>query len=108
MALSHGCRRLRRRLARVRHARPAVPLGPLPLPAALYGVLVFPFIWGLTEQMTYGYLVPGFQVLRRSTGLAVAIVAFVWSSYDAAMHDGGPGHVEQPTSEQAVTQRGGC
>jgi hypothetical protein len=34
---------------------------PLPLPAALYGVLVWPFIWGLTEQMTYnGYLVPRF------------------------------------------------
>ncbi len=23
----------------------------LPLPAALYGVLVFPFLWGVTEQM---------------------------------------------------------
>jgi hypothetical protein len=46
---------------------------PLPLPAALYGVLVFPFIWGLTEQMTYnGYLVPRLQVLFRSTFLAVA------------------------------------
>jgi membrane protease YdiL (CAAX protease family) len=54
--------------------------GPLPLPAALYGVLVFPFIWGLTEQMTYnGYLVPRFQVLCRSTSLAIAIVAFAWS-----------------------------
>jgi hypothetical protein len=28
-------------------------LGGLPLPAAFYGVLVFPIIWGLTEQMTY-------------------------------------------------------
>ena len=54
--------------------------GLLPLPAALYGVLVWPFIWGLTEQMTYnGYLLPRFQVLSRSTALAVAIVAFVWS-----------------------------
>jgi hypothetical protein len=54
--------------------------GPLPLPAALYGVLVWPFIWGLTEQMTYnGYLVPRFQVLCRSTSLAIAIVAFAWS-----------------------------
>ena len=36
--------------------------GALPLPAALYGVLVWPFIWGLTEQMTYnGYLLPRFQ-----------------------------------------------
>jgi hypothetical protein len=54
--------------------------GALPLPAALYGVLVWPFIWGFTEQMTYnGYLVPRFQVLCRSTSLAVAVVAFAWS-----------------------------
>ncbi len=54
--------------------------GPLPLPAALYGVLVWPFIWGLTEQMTYnGYLVSRFQVLSGSTVAAIAVVAFVWS-----------------------------
>ncbi|HEX2638804.1 MAG TPA: CPBP family glutamic-type intramembrane protease [Gemmatimonadales bacterium] len=70
------------------YGTPAQPylFGPLPLPAALYGVLVFPFIWGLTEQMTYnGYLVPRLQILCRSTGLAVAIVAFVWSSQHAFM-----------------------
>ena len=56
------------------------------MPAALYGVLVWPFIWGLTEQMTYnGYLVPRFQVLCRSTSLAIAIVAFVWSLQHAFM-----------------------
>ena len=60
--------------------------GPLPLPAALYGVLVWPFIWGLTEQMTYnGYLVPRFQVLSRSTSLAVAVVAFAWSFQHVVM-----------------------
>jgi membrane protease YdiL (CAAX protease family) len=60
--------------------------GPLPLPAAIYGVLVWPFIWGLTEQMTYnGYLLPRFQVLSRSTALAVGIVAFVWSMQHAFM-----------------------
>jgi membrane protease YdiL (CAAX protease family) len=54
--------------------------GRLPLPAALYAVLVFPFAWGLTEQATYnGYLAPRFQVLCGSTSAAVAIVAFVWS-----------------------------
>jgi hypothetical protein len=59
---------------------------PLPLPAALYGVLVFPFIWGLTEQMTYnGYLAPRFQVLGRSTVLAVACVGFVWSAQHVVM-----------------------
>ncbi len=43
---------------------PPYLLGDLPLPAALYGMLVWPFIWGLTEQMTYNaYLVSRFQVL---------------------------------------------
>jgi uncharacterized protein len=60
--------------------------GPLPLPAALYGVLVWPFIWGLTEQMTYnGYLVSRLQVLCRSTSLAIAVVAFAWSSQHVFM-----------------------
>jgi hypothetical protein len=59
---------------------------PLPLPATLYSVLVFPFIWGLTEQMTYnGYLVARFQVLCRSTCLAIAVVAFAWSLQHAFM-----------------------
>jgi hypothetical protein len=65
---------------------PAYLFGRLPLPAALYGVLVWSFNWGLTEQMTYnGYLVPRFQVLCRSTGVAVAVVAFVWSMQHAFM-----------------------
>lgn len=59
---------------------PPLLFGSLPLPAALYGVLVWPFIWGLTEQMTYnGYLAPRFQVLCRSTSLAIVFVAFAWS-----------------------------
>ncbi|NLC55914.1 MAG: CPBP family intramembrane metalloprotease [Armatimonadetes bacterium] len=65
---------------------PPVLFGRLPFPAVLYGVLVWPFIWGLTEQMTYnGYLVPRFQVLRRSTGVAVAVVAFAWALQHAFM-----------------------
>lgn len=60
--------------------------GALPLPAALYGVLVFPFIWGLTEQTTYnGYLLPRFQARFRSTAPAIAIVAFVWAAQHAFM-----------------------
>ena len=65
---------------------PPFLFGLLPLPAALYGVLVFPFIWGLTEQMTYnGYLIPRFQVLCRSTSLAIVFVAFAWSLQHAFM-----------------------
>jgi len=59
---------------------PPFLFGRLPLPAALYGVLVWPFIWGLTEQMTYnGYLAPRFQVLSRSTSIAIVLVGFAWS-----------------------------
>ena len=65
---------------------PPYLLGNLPVPAALYGVLVWPFIWGLTEQMTYnGYLLSRFQVVWRSTSAAVAVVAFVWSMQHAFM-----------------------
>ncbi len=65
---------------------PPYLFGRLPLPAALYGVLIFPFLWGLTEQMTYnGYLLPRFQVLCRNTGLAVLLVAFAWSFQHVVM-----------------------
>jgi hypothetical protein len=65
---------------------PAFLLGHLPLPAALYGVLVWPIIWGLTEQMTYnGYLLPRFQVVFRGTSAAVVVVALVWSMQHAFM-----------------------
>jgi hypothetical protein len=70
------------------YGRPAPPylFGHLPLAAALYGVLVFPFIWGLTEQMTYnGYLLPRFQVLGRSTIFAIAIVGFIWAGQHMVM-----------------------
>lgn len=55
------------------------------MPAALYGALVFPVIWGVTEQMTYnGYLASRFQVLGGSA-IAIAAVAFVWSPQHAFM-----------------------
>ena len=70
------------------YGKPAPPylLGGLPLPAALYSVLVFPVLWGVTEQMTYnGYLLPRFQVLTRKTAVAVAVVVFVWSAQHSFM-----------------------
>jgi membrane protease YdiL (CAAX protease family) len=58
----------------------------LPLPAALYGTFVWPFVWGLTEQMTYnGYLLPRFQVLFERTAPAVAVVVFAWSFQHVVM-----------------------
>ena len=65
---------------------PPFNFGRLPLAATLYGVLVWPFLWGLTEQMTYnGYLVSRFQVVCRSTTFAVVLVAFAWSAQHAFM-----------------------
>ena len=59
---------------------------PLPLLPALYAVLIFPLVWGVTEQMTYnGYVLPRLQVLSRNTALAVALVVFFWSFQHAAM-----------------------
>ncbi len=66
------------------------PLAPLafenlPLPAALYAVIVFPLLWGFTEQMTYnGYLTPRIQVLG-GTIMAVALVGLPWSFQHAVM-----------------------
>lgn len=65
---------------------PPVVFEPLPLPAALYAALVFPLVWGFTEQMTYnGYLAPRIQVVTRSTAVAVALVAFSWSFQHVVM-----------------------
>lgn len=65
---------------------PASIFAPLPLPAALYATLVFPVIWGVTEQMTYnGYLAPRIQVVSRRTAVAVALVAFSWSFQHVVM-----------------------
>lgn len=59
---------------------------PLPLLPSLYAVLVFPIIWGVTEQATYnGYLLPRLEVLSGSTASAVALVAFSWSFQHAVM-----------------------
>jgi membrane protease YdiL (CAAX protease family) len=57
----------------------------LPLPAALYALIVFPLLWGFTEQMTYnGYLATRIQVLCGTT-VAVAIVSLIWSLQHAVM-----------------------
>ncbi len=64
----------------------AMLFSPLPLWAALYAVLVFPFIWGLVEQTTYnGYAVPRLTTLFGRTAPAVALVAFFWSVQHAFM-----------------------
>lgn len=64
---------------------PPLLFSDLPLPATLYALIVWPFLWGLTEQMTYnGYLVSRVQALR-GTGMAIALVGFVWALQHAVM-----------------------
>jgi membrane protease YdiL (CAAX protease family) len=59
---------------------------PLPLLPTLYAVLIFPLIWGITEQTTYnGYVLPRLQVLSGSTGFSVAVVALAWSFQHVVM-----------------------
>ncbi|MCG8273988.1 CPBP family glutamic-type intramembrane protease [Aquamicrobium sp. NLF2-7] len=59
---------------------------PLPLAATLYALLVWPLIWGFTEQMTYnGYLLPRLKVLSGKTTVAIVTVAFFWSVQHAFM-----------------------
>ncbi|WDR01942.1 CPBP family intramembrane metalloprotease [Devosia algicola] len=57
----------------------------LPMGAALYAVLIWPLVWGVTEQMTYnGYLVPRLRALGGSI-VAVVLVATVWAAQHAVM-----------------------
>lgn len=52
----------------------------------VYGTLIDGGCLALTEQMTYnGYLVSRFQMLCRSTSLAVALVGFSWSFQHVVM-----------------------
>jgi len=59
---------------------------PLPVPATLYALIVWPLLWGLTEQMTYnGYAVTRLKVLTRGTAMTVVVVAFFWALQHAFM-----------------------
>src|ERR1041384_2374669 len=76
----HSRRQLCCRLDGVRNTLYAVPLGRPPI--------AFCFLWrpGVSNHVgadraddLYGYLLPRFQVLCRSTSVAIAVVAFAWS-----------------------------
>ncbi len=65
---------------------PPAPMGGLPLWGALFSLLVFPVLWGITEQATYqGYALPRLQVLTGNTRLAALIVAFGWALQHTAL-----------------------
>lgn len=61
-------------------------MGPLPLWAALYSLLVWPVLWAVTEQTTYaGFALPRFIALTGSRWQALAIVFFGWMLQHAAL-----------------------
>lgn len=65
---------------------PPAPMGGLPLWGTLFSLLVWPLLWGVTEQLTYqGYALPRLQALTGKTGLAVLIVAFGWALQHTAL-----------------------
>ena len=84
-------------------------LGGLPLPAALYGVLIWPLIWGLTEQMTYnGYLLPRFQVLSTDpaagTSVAACFPARIAARHTGTCHSQGVAVYTRSTSSRCISR----
>jgi membrane protease YdiL (CAAX protease family) len=62
------------------------PMGPLPLWGALYALLVWPIIWGITEELTYlGYALPRLEVLTGRPWKAVLIVGIGWAVQHCAL-----------------------
>jgi membrane protease YdiL (CAAX protease family) len=62
------------------------PFGELPLWGALYGVLVWPIIWSIAEQMTYqGYALPRLELITGRAWLAIAIVGSGWAIQHCAL-----------------------
>lgn len=61
------------------------PFGALPLWAALYSVLVWPLLWGITEEITYmGYALPRLEALSGRAWVAVSIVGLGWAGQHVA------------------------
>ncbi|GAA4395788.1 hypothetical protein GCM10023187_03150 [Nibrella viscosa] len=47
---------------------------------ALFSIIVFPVVWGFTEEITYaGYAFPQLQIITKNTWIAYAPVAFFWA-----------------------------
>jgi len=59
---------------------------PLPIWAAAYSLLIFPVVWGLTEQCTYqGYALARLEALLPHPAFAIAMVAFGWGIQHIAL-----------------------
>jgi len=64
---------------------PAV-MHPLPLWGSLFGLIIWPLIWGFAEEMTYqGYALPRLEAIVGKPWLAVLLVGFGWALQHSAM-----------------------
>jgi uncharacterized protein len=58
---------------------PPVLMGGVPAWAALYSLIIWPVIWGITEEMTYqGYSLPRLEALTGSAWVALFLVSLGW------------------------------
>jgi membrane protease YdiL (CAAX protease family) len=63
-----------------------VPMGPLPLSGALYGLLIWPAVWAVAEELTYlGYALPRLEALTGRKWIALLVVVFFWTVQHCAM-----------------------
>lgn len=65
---------------------PKQVMGDIPLWGALFSVLIFPLLWGFTEQLTYmGYSLSRLEKIFKHRWLVIALVSFGWMLQHTAL-----------------------
>ncbi len=65
---------------------PMIEIVDLPVPAALYSLIVWPVVWVIAEQLMYlGYLLPRLEARTGKTWLAAVLVAAMWGAQHFAI-----------------------
>ena len=65
---------------------PPATMGALPLGGALYSLIIWPMLWGFTEQLTYqGYVLPRLQNLNGKTWLTISMIAVGYALHHTAL-----------------------
>jgi uncharacterized protein len=66
--------------------QPPFLAGKLPIMGALYTVIIWPLVWGITEQLTYqGYSLPRMVKVTGNKWSAIFIVSFGWGLQHLAL-----------------------
>jgi Type II CAAX prenyl endopeptidase Rce1-like len=67
-------------------ATPPNPIGGLPFWAMIYTITVWPWVWGIVEEMTYqGYALPRLEALTGRPWLAVLLTGLAWAFQHVAL-----------------------